>query len=83
VTDLAAIARGAGIEHVATVDSVVEFGEAAIDAFARDDLSVIVAKVAAVGPNHYGLDLQLPENAFRFKRWIASRKTSEQPEAEV
>jgi sulfopyruvate decarboxylase subunit beta len=83
VTDLAAIARGAGIEHVATVDSVVEFGEAAIDAFARDDLSAIVAKVAAVGPNHYGMDLQLPENAFRFKRWIASRKTSGQPEAEV
>src|SRR5690348_13463848 len=73
VTDLAAIARGAGIEHVAAVDAVVAFGEAAVDAFARDDLSVIVAKVAAVGPNHYGMDLQLPENAFRFKRWIAAR----------
>ena len=36
---------------------------------------VIVAKVAAVGPNHYGMDLQLPENAFRFKRWIAARKS--------
>ncbi len=49
------------------------FGEAAIDAFARNDLSVIVAKVAAVGPNHYGMDLQLPENAFRFKRWIREK----------
>ena len=47
VTDLAAIARGAGIEHV-----------------------------AAVGPNHYGMDLHLPENAFRFKRWIAGRKSA-------
>jgi sulfopyruvate decarboxylase subunit beta len=75
VTDLAAIARGAGIQHVAAVDSVVAFGEAAVEAFARDDLSVIVAKVAAVGPNHYGMDLHLPENAFRFKRWIAARKT--------
>ena len=74
VTDLAAIARGAGIAHVAAVDSVVAFGEAAIEALARDDLSVIVAKVAAVGPNHYGMDLHLPENAFRFKRWIAARK---------
>ncbi len=72
--DLAAMARAAGIEHVAKVDTVVDFGEAAIAAFARDDLSVVVAKVAAVGPNHYGMDLQLPENAFRFKRWIASRK---------
>ncbi len=62
------------------VDSVIAFGEAAIDAFARNDLSVIVAKVAAVGPNRYGMDLQLPENAFRFKRWIAGRKsTAPQP----
>ena len=76
ITDLAAIARGAGIEHVAAVDTVMAFGEAVLDAFARSDLSVIVAKVAAVGPNHYGMDLQLPENAFRFKRWIAARKSS-------
>ena len=73
VTDLAAIARGAGIEHVTAVDSIMGFGEAVIDAFARPDLSVIVAKVSAVGPNHYGMDLALPENAFRFKRWIKSR----------
>jgi len=73
ITDLAAIARGAGIEHVALVDSIMGFGEAVIDAFARQDLSVIVAKVTAVGPNHYGMDLALPENAFRFKRWIGSR----------
>ena len=69
-TDLAAIARGAGLERVSAVDSVVDFGEAVIDAFNSDDVSVIVAKVAAVGPNHYGMDLQLPENAFRFKRFI-------------
>jgi sulfopyruvate decarboxylase subunit beta len=76
VTDLAAIARGAGIEHVAAVDSVMAFGEAAIEALGRHDLSVIVARVAAVGPNHYGMDLHLPENAFRFKRWIAARKST-------
>jgi sulfopyruvate decarboxylase subunit beta len=79
ITDLAAIARGAGIEHVAAVDTVLGFGEAVIEAFARDDLSVIVAKVAAVGPNQYGMDLQLPENAFRFRRWIAARKSSALP----
>ena len=73
ITDLAAIARGAGIEHVVTVDSVMAFGEAAIEAFARNDLSVVVARVSAVGPNHYGMDLALPENAFRFQRWIAGR----------
>jgi len=79
ITDLAAMARGAGIEHVAAVDSVMDFGDAAIGAFAREGLSVIVAKVAAVGPNHYGMDLQLPENAFRFKRWIAGRKSASAP----
>src|SRR6187551_3235390 len=76
VTDLAAIARGAGVEHVVAVDSVMDFGDAAIEAFARNDLSVIVAKVVAVGPNHYGMDLQLAENAFRFKRWIAGRNAT-------
>ena len=74
VTDLAAMARAAGIEHVARVSDVVAFGEAVVAAFARDALSVIVAKVAAVGPNHYGMDLALPENAFRFRRWIAGRQ---------
>jgi thiamine pyrophosphate-dependent acetolactate synthase large subunit-like protein len=76
VTDLAAIARGAGIAHVAAVATAVEFGEAFMAALERDELSVIVAKVAAVGPEHYGMDLQLPENAFRFKRWIAARNKS-------
>jgi hypothetical protein len=49
------------------------FGEAALDAFARNALTVIVAKVSAVGPNHYGMDLHLAENAFRFKRWLGGR----------
>ena len=74
VTDIAAIARGAGIEHVATASTTIEFGEAFLAALEREDLSVIVAKVAAVGPEHYGMDLQLPENAFRFRRWIQTRK---------
>jgi sulfopyruvate decarboxylase subunit beta len=74
ITDIAAIARGAGIEHVTAVDTAVGFGEAFIAALERADLSVIVAKVAAVGPEHYGMDLQLPENAFRFRRWILDRK---------
>jgi len=76
LTNLAAMAKGAGIERVSAVDSVLDFGEAVIEAFNGNDLSVIVAKVAAVGPNHYGMDLQLPENAFRFKRFIAERKQS-------
>ncbi|MGH7655848.1 MAG: thiamine pyrophosphate-dependent enzyme [Gemmatimonadaceae bacterium] len=73
VTDLAAIARGAGIREVTSVADPVAFGEAFVAAMERDDLSVIVAKVDAVGPEKYGMDLQLPENAFRFRRHILGR----------
>ena len=70
VTDLAAVAKGAGCPHVDAVNNVYDFMEAAADAFDRGDLSVIVAKVEAVGPDHFGMDLKLPENAFRFERYI-------------
>lgn len=70
ITDLATVARGAGCAHVAAVANMYDFMEAAADAFERNDLSVIVAKVEAVGPDHFGMDLKLPENAFRFERHI-------------
>ena len=75
-TDLAAIARGAGIENVAAAETALQFGEAVLEALERSELSVIVAKVRAAGPDHYGMDLQLPENAFRFKRHIRDRKAA-------
>lgn len=79
ITDLAAIARGAGIEHVASADNELQFGEAVLEALDRDDLSVIVAKVKAVGPDNYGMDLELPENAFRFRRFIREKKQAAAP----
>ena len=74
ITDLAAIARGAGVQNVALVSTPYDFIEAVADAFERSELSVIVAKVEAVGPSHYGMDLKLPENAFRFERYIKERQ---------
>jgi sulfopyruvate decarboxylase subunit beta len=74
VTDLAKIAEGAGVPNVALTRTPLEFIEAAADAFERDDLSVIVAKVEAVGPDHFGMDIKLPENAFRFERFIREKK---------
>jgi len=74
VTDLAAIAKGAGIENVDLVSTPMEFVGAVADAFERDALSVIVAKVEATGPDHFGMDLKLPENAFRFERHIKERQ---------
>jgi sulfopyruvate decarboxylase subunit beta len=75
-TNLAAVARGAGVPHVDEVSTAYDFMEAAADAFERRALSVIVARVDATGPDHYGMHFQLPENAFLFKRWI--RENSQQ-----
>ena len=69
-TNLAAIARGAGVPHVDEVSTAYDFMTAAAGAFERAALSVIVARVDATGPDHYGMHFQLPENAFLFKRWI-------------
>ncbi len=74
ITDLAAIARGAGVPNVASAATPMDFVGAVADAFERDELSVIVAKVEAVGPDHFGMDLKLPENAFQFERCIRERK---------
>jgi len=74
ITDLAAIAQGAGVPCVATVSTPFDFVEAVADAFEGNELNVIVAKVEAVGPDHFGMDLKLPENAFRLERYIRERR---------
>ena len=74
ITDIAAIAKGAGVTNVASVTTPMDFVGAVADAFERDELSVIVAKVEATGPDHFGMDLKLPENAFNFERYIRERK---------
>lgn len=73
LTDLAGVARACGCPNVAQANSMYEFMAAAAQAFEADDFYVIVAKVEAVGPDHYGMDLKLPENAFRFARYIQAR----------
>ena len=78
LTDLAAVARGCGCPNVALVSTTYEFMEAAANAFEGDDMTIIVAKVEAVGPDHYGMDLKLPENAFRFTRYIQERQRAAQ-----
>ncbi len=74
VTDLAAVARGCGCPTVSLVSNMYEFMEAAANAFEGDDMTTNVAKVEAVGPDHYGMDLKLPENAFRFARHVQARQ---------
>ena len=73
VTDLAAIARGAGCPRVWEVGTVYQFMEAVGEAFESPGLATIVARVEAVGPDRFEIDLKLPENAFRFQRHILAR----------
>ena len=73
VTDLAGVARAAGIGQVREAADLMGFGEAVLEALEGGGPSVIVAKVKAVGPDHYGMDLHLPENAFRFARYLSGR----------
>src|SRR5437016_4190548 len=64
-TDLTGIARAAGIERAARVQTRDELAAAVREALAVDDLSCIVAKVEAVGPKTFHMDLPLLENRFQ------------------
>jgi sulfopyruvate decarboxylase subunit beta len=67
-SDLAAMARGAGIHDAVTVTGIDEFTESARAALAADHLACVVAKVDAVGPKSFHMDLHLLENRFEFAR---------------
>ena len=67
-SDLAGVARAAGIADARTVTSVEEFTQAAGAAVDGDHLACVVAKVEAVGPASFHMDLHLLENRFEFQR---------------
>lgn len=74
-SDLAGIARAAGIERAETVTDVDGFRNAALESIAAHRLGCVVAKVEAVGPQSFAMDLHLLENRFEFAR--ALRPTEE------
>ncbi|MGH2516800.1 MAG: thiamine pyrophosphate-dependent enzyme [Ktedonobacterales bacterium] len=67
-TDLAGIARAAGIPSVAEADNPDALTAAVNEALAGATLTTIVSKVEAVGPTSFHMDLPLLENRFQFKR---------------
>jgi sulfopyruvate decarboxylase subunit beta len=67
-SDLAGIARAAGIGRADTVTNLDAFTKAAVDAIRADELACLVAKVEAVGPKSFHMDLHLLENRFEFQR---------------
>ena len=73
-TDLEGVARASGIAKTATVRTVDEFSEAVKEAVRGNDLTCIVAKVEAAGPQVYLTDLGLIENRLQFQRHIQSLK---------
>jgi sulfopyruvate decarboxylase subunit beta len=73
-SDLAAIAAGAGIKSTVTTHEVEEFERAARRGIESDELACIVAKVEAVGPAGFHMDLHMLENRFEFPRALRSRE---------
>jgi len=69
-SDIAGMARAAGVPRTATVQSIEEFARAVEDALVARELTTIVAKVEAAGPSRYVTDLALLENRFQFQRYL-------------
>ena len=73
-SDIAGMAKAAGVPRTATVTSLDDFVAAFDEALAAQELTTIVAKVDAKGPAGFVTDLALLENRFEFQRWL--RKTA-------
>ena len=73
-SDIAGMAKAAGIPRTATVTTLEDFVAAFDDALAAKELTTIVAKVDAKGPAGFVTDLALLENRFQFQRWLKQAK---------
>jgi sulfopyruvate decarboxylase subunit beta len=71
-SDLAAMAKGAGVPRTAVATTPDEFTAAFGEALAADDLTTLVVKVEAVGPAAFVTDLSLLENRYQFQRHLQS-----------
>lgn len=69
-SDIAGMARAAGVPEAVTVKTLEEFTRVFRAALHSDQLTTIVAKVEAVGPSGYVTDLSLLENRYQFARYL-------------
>lgn len=74
-SDLAEIARAAGVPRTSTVRTIEEFTGAFKEALDSSDLTTIVAKVDAVGPKAFVTELSLLENRYDFQRHLKNLRT--------
>jgi sulfopyruvate decarboxylase subunit beta len=68
--NLEGVARAAGIRRTATVTTVDDFRAAFLAGLQCEELTAIVAKVAATGPAAFVTDLGLLENRFQFAKYV-------------
>lgn len=73
-TDLAAVASACGIPAVAEVRTLDQLKEGVRRALAGATLTTLVAKVEAIGPKTFHMDLGLLENRFQFQRALSLRQ---------
>jgi sulfopyruvate decarboxylase subunit beta len=66
--DLAGIARASGVPRVIEARTLEQLREGVRQALSGETLTTIIAKVEAVGPKTFHMDLGLLENRFQFKR---------------
>jgi hypothetical protein len=59
---------------VLEAQTLFQFMEAVAEAFVAGEMATIVAKVEAVGPDRFHMELALPENVFQFRRAAAVRE---------
>ena len=73
-TDLAGIARASGVPNVVEATTIERFQSGARQALASNALTTIVAKVEAIGPKTFHMDLGLLENRIQFQRCLEARR---------
>jgi sulfopyruvate decarboxylase subunit beta len=78
-SSLAGIARASGIHRVSEADTLESFRDTVSREVAGNDLSCIVAKVEAIGPRSFHMDIGLLENRFEFRRYLKSLSEVPQP----
>ena len=75
-TDLAGVARACGVPRVVEANTPDALAEAVREALAAHELTTVVAKVEAIGPKSFHMDLPLLENRFQFKRALEARASA-------
>ena len=69
-SDLAEIAKAAGVPRTGTVRTIDDFRKSFASAITANELTTLVAKVDAVGPKAFVTELSLLENRYDFQRHL-------------